>query len=282
MRPISSRECKMVTCSTTTKPVVRATAHGSVAAFTLVEVILAIGIATGLLLLVLTFYQQAAEMRRQVLREAEQVSTMRLLMDRLAADLRAVQPGSRAQFTGGSNAMSFVKIAWTSLAPHAPSGARDPTDLVRVSLTTLFATNENQIKVSGLDRNESALDHPIASTSFTPTEPVDSLFSSVASDEFSVNPSNQSQVVMEPFADIVRFVRFRYWDGMAWQFNWTNSTPPPGVEIVLSTMAASEEEDAEPDGYPPEAFRRVVFVPAGIPRSTPDTSGATNSIARSE
>ena len=93
----------------------------------------------------------------------------------------------------------------------------------------------------------------------------------------SVYPPDQTNGVAEPFADIVRFVRFRYWDGGAWQAGWTNVTPPPGVEIVLSTERLAE--DAEPDAYPAEASRRVVFVPGGMPNPGPDAGASTNSFA---
>ncbi len=253
------------------------------AAFTLVEIILAIGIATALLLVVLTFYNQAADMRSQVLREAQQVSTMRLVMDRLAADLRAVQPGSRGQFTGGSNSMSFVKVACTSLPANAPLGTKEPTDLVRVSLSTLFATNETGVVVSGLDRNEGPLAPPVTTNLLSlPDDPA--LFDLMLDmgDSSSLVLSNQTQIVTEPFADLVRFVRFRYWDGTAWQFEWTNSTPPPGVELVLSSsIAVSDLEDLDVDAFPPDALRRVVAIPAGVPLSPVDASSSTNSIAQS-
>ena len=64
---------------------------GPRAAFTLVEIILAIGLATGLLLVAMTFYYQATNMRGQVLHELDQVSTIRLVLDRLAGDLRTAQ-----------------------------------------------------------------------------------------------------------------------------------------------------------------------------------------------
>ena len=225
------------------------------AAFTLVEIVLAIGLATGLLLVALTFYHQAAEMRGQLLREADRVTAMRLVLDRLAGDLRAAAPNVSAgnEFTGDTNSLSFIKLACTDLALDTPSAAREPTDLVRVSLTTLFVTNGNRIDVSALDRSE------------TPVAPAAPALLPIANsgvpDNVLPDLSNATSVVKEPFADMVRFVRFRYWDGAIWQPGWTNAAPPPGVEIVISTEANAD--DAEPDALPPEAFRRVVFVPGG-------------------
>src|SRR5579863_4982804 len=126
------------------------------AAFTLVEIILAIGLATALLLIALTFYGQAADMRAQILRESERFAIMRLVVDRLAGDLRAAQPhaGPGNEFTGDATSMHFIKEALTSLPPDAAPGESEPTDLVQITLTTVTGTNGTNGAVTGLDRVE--------------------------------------------------------------------------------------------------------------------------------
>jgi len=54
----------------------------------------------------------------QLLREADRVTTMRLVLDRLAGDLRAAAPNASAgnEFTGDTNSLSFIKLACTDLA----------------------------------------------------------------------------------------------------------------------------------------------------------------------
>ncbi len=245
------------------------------AAFTLVEIILAIGLATGLLVIAITFYHQATEMRGHILTEAERVTTVRLVLDRLANDLRAAQPtaASGNEFTGDETSMSFVKCAWTVLPANPTNGAGETTDLLRVSLTTLYATNGTQVVVQGLDRTETplslALPLPLP---LSPTDPAVEATNSLDLSLFSDTATNQ---VTDPFAGLVRYVRFRYWDGGNWQSAWKNSNPPPGVEIILATDRLAD--DAEPDTFPPEPFRRVVFLPAGVahPGAAPE---ATNSI----
>jgi type II secretory pathway pseudopilin PulG len=258
--------------------------RASARAFTLVEIILAIGLATALLLIALTFYQQAAETRLRILRESEKVSTMRLVFDRLAGDLRSAQPKAVVghEFTGDSTSMSFIKEAYASFPPGSTPVAGDPTDLVRICLTTLTTTNGTRVEVSGLDRVETPAN--LAPTNLTPDTNAtltlgtnSSLFSVSNAAPLSVYPPDQTNLVAEPFADIVRFVRFRYWDGAVWQAGWTNVMPPPGVEIVLSSERLPE--DAEQDAYPPEASRRVVFVPGGMPNPGSDAGGSTNSLA---
>jgi hypothetical protein len=239
------------------------------AAFTLVEIILAIGLATALLLIALMFYDQAADMRGRILRESDGFATMRLVLDRLAGDLRTAQPHAAPgnEFTGDATSMHFIKEALTSLPPDAPPGESEPTDLVRISLTTLTGTNGTNVAVTGLDRVEEPLGAPASASAL-----------GTISNDPSLYMPDQTNLVTEPFADMVRFVRFRYFDGAAWQAGWTNATPPPGVEIVLA--AEGLPLDAEPDAYPPEPFRRVVFLPGGAPHPGPDAGSATNFTSR--
>src|SRR5439155_8813829 len=56
--------------------------------FTLVEVILAIGIAIGILMVALYLHSQATNLRAQLLRESERIAAMRLVMERLTSELR--------------------------------------------------------------------------------------------------------------------------------------------------------------------------------------------------
>ena len=62
------------------------------AGFTLIEVILAIVIALAILVVVLHFYQQATNLREQVIAETEKVGAARLLMDRITGELRSALP----------------------------------------------------------------------------------------------------------------------------------------------------------------------------------------------
>ena len=55
-------------------------------AFTLIEVILAIGLATALLLIALTFYHQAANLRTEILRSSQDLAAIRLSLDQIASD----------------------------------------------------------------------------------------------------------------------------------------------------------------------------------------------------
>jgi len=79
-----------------------------------------------------------------------------------------------------------------------------------------------------------------------------------------------------PTTDHIRFARFRYWDGTAWQTGWTNSAPPPGVEVILGMEPLAAEDDSL-ETYPFEQFRRVVSVPSGQASSMSKTGSAGES-----
>ncbi len=232
-----------------------------IAAFSLIEVVLAIGIATGLLVVALLFYRQAAELRGQILREADRFSTIRLTLDRLAGDLRAARAETGGGFAGDSSSLSFVKTAFNfpqtnSLTPD--TGLR--ADLVQVFLSVVMETNGDKMAMAGLQWHEEPfLSGPPPQTNLvllaTTADPVQSVTNAA-----------------EPLLDAVKFVRFRYWDGSGWQSGWTNQNPPPGVEIVFATEGLPD--DATTDDYPPDPFRRVVLIPSGKARRQRQTQPA--------
>lgn len=232
-------------------------------AFTLVEVILAISIATGLLVIALTFYRQATDLRGQILVESERISVVRLVADRLTADLRQAQPvaGDAESFVGGSSWVRFTRASLAVPSAHGPDGAVSVgPDVVRVSYDTVTGPDGTNTVVLGLDRTESSLS----------ARPRAEMSASVAPlDASSLAPAATNRPA-ELLTDQVRFIRFRFWDGGAWQESWTNQVPPPGVEVVLGTEPLPD--DATPDTYPYEQFRRVVVVPAESARRNDETN----------
>src|SRR5688572_27247709 len=85
---------------------------GARAAFTLVEVLLAVGIVAGLLVVVLFFYQQAAQLRTELLLDAERTSSARLLMERLTAELRTARAHTfyETPLVGDSTYLQFIAV----------------------------------------------------------------------------------------------------------------------------------------------------------------------------
>lgn len=236
-------------------------------AFTLVEVILAIAIATGLLVIALTFYRQATDLRGQILAESERISVVRLVADRLTADLRQAQPvtGDTESFVGGSGSVRFTRASLAVPSGHGPDGAITVgPDVVRISYDTVTGPDGTNTVVLGLDRSESPLSaRPRSDKSVSASASVAPLDTSSLAPVATNRPA-------ELLTDQVRFIRFRFWDGGVWQESWTNQVPPPGVEIVLGTEPLPD--DATPETYPYEQFRRVVVVPAGSARRNDETN----------
>ncbi len=243
------------------------------AAFTLLEVVLAITIAIGLLLVAMTFYQQSTSLRGQLLDEAERLAAVRQVMDRLAADLRVAPAHDRVGFTGDSNSLRFA----TTALPLALGGMQ--TDLRRVAYRATYAGEGTNLSVSGLVRTEepavdflaSARSPVLATTTVDPGSETNSL---AASDPATPAPA---PTATEPLTESVRYLSFRFWDGAAWSESWSGVAPPMGVEVTLGFEALPPE--TPPETHPGEVFRRVIFLPAGQPKP-PDTNFVANANSR--
>ena len=87
--------------------------------FTLIEVVLAIVIGVGLFTGVLMFYQQAAVLREEILRKADALSAVRLVMDRVSTELRTVPPSTAGVsiLSGDSRSLRILHTAVPSKAP---------------------------------------------------------------------------------------------------------------------------------------------------------------------
>jgi len=243
--------------------------HQGQRAFTLVEVILAIGIVVSLLIVALLFYRQAADLRNQILAESERCSTIRLLLDRLAADLREAMPNAESgyDFLGDPGSLSFVRPSLARPRTGAAGAAAFP-GLMRVTYAAVLGNEGTNRAVIGFDRTEGPprLLRPALSLADSTNTSLTRVVVPAALDlAITNNP-------VEPLTELIHYVRFRYWDGAAWVSSWTNAAPPPGVEIILATDPApetgiepleSDTEVANAGEYPLGALRRVVFLPVG-------------------
>lgn len=245
------------------------------AAFTLVEMILAIGIAVGLLIVALTFHRQATDLRAQILQASERNAAIRLVLDRLAADLRTARAGGEwaDPFVGTGDSLSFTRYGNPSESGGGTAGTGFPGgDVVRVSFSAWQGSDGTNQVVVGFDRREEIPGAPApASAPF-----VSGSSTNLSSGEASgLAFTNRLMAAREPLTEAIRFVRFRYWDGAGWQEGWTNGRPPAGVEVVLGMEPLPPE--ATPEEYPFEQFRRVIVVPAGLARGRPATNGVSTS-----
>lgn len=216
--------------------------NDSRAAFTLVEVILAIGIATGILVVALSFYQQAASLRGQILEASDRISAIRLLMDRLTSELRSARAHDWEGFTGDAASLRFVKTE--ALSPSAWTRTQPCTDLKLVTYGITTGLEGTNTIITGITRAERS---------------VIELRQGRAATALETAPSTNT--VVEPVTDAIRFLYFRFWDGTAWLDSWTDVVPPFAVEVSFGIEP--QPDDALPEEYPFEVFRRVVLLPGG-------------------
>ena len=218
-------------------------------AFTLVEVLLAVGIVAGLLMVVLYFYQQAAELRTELLLDAERSSAARLLMDRLTTELRAARSHTfyEVPLVGDATYLQFIttdlpsQTAWTG--ERLGRITKPESDLKLVSYGAELSLEDTN--VVGLARSEEAL------VELRPSAASEATLSAGE----STNKTNRI-LITEAF----KYVRFRYYDGYKWLENWNDTFLPKGVEVTLGSE--SMPADMEAGAYPYEVFRRVIAIPA--------------------
>jgi len=218
------------------------------AGFTLVEVLLAVGIIAGLLMVVLYFYQQAAELRTELLLDAERSSSARLLMDRLTTELRAARSHTfyEVPLVGDATYLQFIttdlpsQTAWTG--ERLGRITRPESDLKLVSYGAEVSLEDTN--VVGLARAEEALVELRTAPASEATLPLNA----------STNKTNRI-LITEAF----KYVRFRYYDGYKWLENWSDTFLPKGVEVTLGSEPMPA--DVEVEKYPYEVFRRVIALP---------------------
>jgi len=227
-------------------------------AFTLIEVILAIGIAAGILTVVLFFYRQSETLRDRLLDETSRLSAVRLVMERLSADLSAARRCDSMEkgLTGSPDHLEFVKLEFPQISAwsNAPtvSSAAAPFHLVSYSLVP----GTNSDGESGLIRSEELLSSRPTLTS---------------TNDSSTNldlgtPAPRAGMAAEQ----IQFLRFRYFNGASWLDNWSSPGLPVGIEVTLGNEPLPAE--STPEDYPFELYRRVICLPNYA-------SGATSSRA---
>lgn len=80
--------------------------------FTLLEVVLAVTIAIGIMVVALYFYEQSTRLRKDALEEMDRITAVRLVMDRLSSELRCALPGSDllAGVKGSASSIEFIRL----------------------------------------------------------------------------------------------------------------------------------------------------------------------------
>ena len=246
-------------------------------AFTLVEVILAIGISVGILVVALFFYSQAANLRNQLLEEAENISSIRLAMDRLTLELQTAFLSPQQGFRGTRDSLEFTTSSimdpksWNRPRNSRPEGPVTDLRLITYRLVASQDSGTNLV-VAGLERTEEPL--LIGSKKSQPSSRPDMNFPGALTNRLFADSSNSlagvastNQTQSELLNTAIRLARFRFWDGSQWVESWNQSGLPQGVEITFSPEPVQEENPSMPEemeSFGPgenDIYRRVVFLP---------------------
>lgn len=222
--------------------------------FTLVEMVLAIGIAVGILMVALYFYQQSARLRSHMLEESERLAAARLLLDRLTTDLRCAMAQPMESFQGGSSSLRFVKAGLSGRSARA--GA---SDLQIVSYTTTTAREGTNTVVTGVSRTEEPMGakaKPATTNLFTPNLTPSVNLAGAALSPPIADASNVVNQAAAPMTELVRYLHFSYWDGTGWIGNWSSRQLPLGVMVTIAFDSVPEGLEAEDMDV--EIYRRVI------------------------
>lgn len=258
-------------------------------AFTLLEVLLALSIAIGLLVVVLFYYQQAALLRDSTLESVTGLAAVRLCMDRLGTELRtaSAQPDS---FRGGSQEIEFLhcELPESGAAATAEADAHVSTPLLLRRIRYAMPASEESSAVGGLVRTETMVTPAAPEADEADPNSVEAHRAETGFVEESSEPPDTNDVWAVETASVeeegtrittsfpsagappltipeLRYLRLRYWDGAQWQDAWSGSDLPRGIEVTLALEPVPP--DAAPGTLPGEVFRRVIAIPAGLASS---------------
>ena len=263
------------------------------AAFTILEVMLAIVIATGLLATAMYYYQQAARFRNDLLEETERIGSARLILDRLSTELRCslYHPARSVGAKGGTDWIEFLKSSVPSQASwrvqtesESPAYPETGYRLIRYELLKKPLLN------GSLDNeaNQQMVEQMTSQTVRRSGDTNDVLASLMQGDAINrierrlltakVSTNDIVVVRIDPvrITDQLKYLKFRYLNGSAWVDTWPGPQLPLGVEVSLGIEPMSATNLLEE--YTNHVFRRVVPIPSSAAlRAAANSNGGSSS-----
>ena len=253
-------------------------------AFTLLEVLLAVVIATGLLATAMYFYQKSSRFRSDLILETERIASARLILNRMSTELRSTlhHPVRNIGFKGGSNWVEFLKTeipseaSWAMSTENSSSSAYPEAGyrLIRYELamknvidTGLDNTaNREMIENLNLDNNSGGApggDFP----SLKQGDAIDRTERRLLTAKASTNSLATVRIEPVRITDQLKYMQLRYLNNGNWAENWGGPNPPAGIEISLGIDPLSVTNLLEE--YTNHVYRRIVRIPTSIASITP-------------
>jgi type II secretory pathway component PulJ len=221
----------------------------------LIEVILAVAIASALLVVAISYYQRSADLRNQLLEESERLTTMRLVMDRIGLDLRTAFAEPRQGFSGTSDSMKFAHLGSPTPGNLADGAIKLVTYSAATNAPGLIGADTNSTGTNAVVFGLNRVETPLVEMRIAGPTNSDALSFNGAMDPMASLTNN----VVEPLTRSIRLVHFRYFDGSDWLDSWDGVDLPLGVEVTFGDQPAAADEEE----YAGELFKRVIYIPAG-------------------
>ena len=219
--------------------------------FTLMEILLALAIISGVVLGVLGFYRSVADSRREIVEHAEVIGAQRAVMQMLTEELRSAL-AYRFLNLGVEGGWDAIRFPTTRVPGPGVWVQRDLTDRpippehdlhVVGYRPALWEREDGTLYIAGIERTRQQVVTARA-------------------------PEEGDEIEIELLTPHVRFVFFEYYDGTEWRSGWGGGDLPAAVRITLGHEPLDEQ--LEPEEYPHPIMQRVVFIPGGI---TPQGGG---------
>ena len=250
-------------------------------AFTLLETLLAVVIATGLLSTAMYFYQQSNKFRNDLILENERIASARLIINRMSSELRSTltHPKLRVGLKGGSNWVEFLKTStpstgsWKSSPGTAsPSYPETGYRLIRYQLAMRNLISDsldneaNRKMTESLNLNENIPANEEDSTiTIKQGDAIDRTERRLLTSKASTNTTATVKIEPVRITDQLKYMQFRYLNNGSWSYQWSGPNPPQGIEISLGIEPLSATNLLEE--YTNHVFRRILRIPTTVPQS---------------
>ena len=214
--------------------------------FTLIEVLLALALAVGLLGAMIGFQRHAADVREDVQARIGRVQARRGILDKLTRELRAALAYEFLDLglEGEPGRMTFITAtlpgdaAWAvRRATEDPIPPEQDLQLVTYELRTQEDEAGREIVVGLQCKTQKVIGAKQA--------------------------EEGKEVAVRLLSPDVRFLWLRYHDGSDWVEQWQEGSLPRAVEVVLGEQPLPE--GVEPAEYPHDTWRRTVALPGSAP-----------------
>lgn len=220
-------------------------------AFTLLEVILAISLAIGIVLAVTGFYNQVVRIRSSIMDDVQMASSQRRVMDRLTGELRGamVYPFLQMGLQGQSEQVRMI----TAVVPGA--GVWRKKDI-----TENPPPPEQDIQMV-VYRLRYLTDDDGRTVTDEQGQPIVLGLERTCQKYFAPAAEEGKEIAVDFITPYVKFLRLQYWDGTAWSEGWGGQDLPLAVEVTLGRDPLPA--GMTPDQYPFDVQRRVIYMPGG-------------------